>query len=94
MSTMTKAAFIAAVAAEAGLSKGDVSSVYNAIESVTRKALKEGQAVPVAGVGKVAPVDKPARTARNPATGEAVEIPAKTVPKVTVGKALKDHVAE
>lgn len=35
---------------------------------------------------------KDGHTARNPRTGEIVEIPAKRVPKVKVGKAFKDAV--
>jgi DNA-binding protein HU-beta len=34
--------------------------------------------------------DRAARTGRNPATGEAITIPAKTVVKARVAKALKD----
>jgi len=50
---------------------------------------KEGE-VPLAGLGKFKVSKRQARTGRNPATGEAIQIPAKTVVKFTVAKALKD----
>ena len=45
------------------------------------------------GIGKLKPLQKAARTGRNPATGEEIEIPAKTAVKFAAAKALKDAVA-
>lgn len=45
------------------------------------------------GIGKLKTVAKPARTGRNPATGEEIEIAAKTAVKFVAAKALKDAVA-
>ena len=44
------------------------------------------------GLGKLVLVNRKARMGRNPATGEAIKIPAKTVVRFTVAKALKDLV--
>jgi DNA-binding protein HU-beta len=44
------------------------------------------------GLGKLVLVKQKARTGRNPATGEAIKIPAKTVLKFRIAKAAKDSV--
>ncbi len=46
----------------------------------------------IPGVGKLVKQQRKARTGRNPATGEAIKIPAKTVMKFRVAKAAKDAV--
>ena len=48
--------------------------------------------VSIAGFGVFETVDRPARDGRNPQTGAAVNIPARTVPKFSAGKGLKDAV--
>jgi DNA-binding protein HU-beta len=47
----------------------------------------------ITGWGKFVSKDKPARKARNPKTGEEIDVPAKTVVKFTVGSKLKAAVA-
>ena len=44
------------------------------------------------GIGRLVRVDRKARTGRNPATGEAIKIPAKKVVKFRVAKAAKDSI--
>ena len=44
------------------------------------------------GIGRLVRVDRKARTGRNPATGEAIKIPAKKVVKFRVAKAAKDAI--
>ena len=56
------------------------------------EALAEGQVVRVAGFGTFVAKNRPARAGRNPRTGEAVSIPASTVPSFKVAKALRDAV--
>jgi DNA-binding protein HU-beta len=50
---------------------------------------KEGE-VPLAGLGKFRVSKRAARTGRNPATGEAIQIAAKTVVKFAIAKQLKE----
>ena len=45
------------------------------------------------GIGRLVRVDRKARMGRNPATGEAIKIPAKKVVKFRVAKAVKDTIA-
>ena len=46
----------------------------------------------VPGLGRLVRVDRKARMGRNPATGEAIKIPAKKVVKFRVAKAAKDAI--
>jgi DNA-binding protein HU-beta len=44
------------------------------------------------GIGKVKLVKRPARTCRNPATGEMIKVKAKKVAKIVACKSLKDAI--
>lgn len=89
---MKQSEFLAAVAAAAGFSQVDTAKVIDAFTAVTATALSEGKDVGLAGFGKFAPSDCAARTGRNPQTGEAIQIPAKTVVTFKPAKALADKV--
>ncbi len=89
---MNKAAIAEAIAEKIGCSKADAErATETVIESVTN-SLKEGNEVSIAGLGIFSVKDRAARTARNPRTGEPVEVPAMRVPKFRAAKALKDAV--
>lgn len=75
------------------LKKTDIMSVLKLQGDVAQAALAGGDEVTLHGLGKLKPVARPARTGRNPATGEEIDIPAKTAVKFTAAKALKDAVA-
>jgi DNA-binding protein HU-beta len=60
-------------------------------EMAIRETKKNGMFV-IPGVGRLVRVDRKARTGRNPATGEAIKIPAKKVVKFRVAKAVKDAI--
>ena len=87
---MTQAQFFQAVAEGAQLSKVQVRAVFQAVEDVVTKRLKAEGKIPLGGLGAVKLVDRKARMGRNPATGEAIKIPARTAIKLTPAKALKD----
>jgi nucleoid DNA-binding protein len=64
--------------------------VVDALGAVITEQLKErGEAV-LPGLGRIKVSHCAARTARNPATGATVEVPAKARPKFSPSKALKD----
>lgn len=75
------------------VSKTDVASLLDALGDVATDILKAGDDVPLPGLGKLVVKSKAARIARNPKTGEAVQVPAKRVPDFTPAKALKDAIA-
>lgn len=97
----TKSQIIGTIAEETGLSKKDVSSVFNSLGDLTERHLKKRGSgeitIPDTGL-KVRRVKKPARKARmgrNPFTGEEIKIaakPASTGVRVTALKALKEKV--
>jgi DNA-binding protein HU-beta len=60
-------------------------------ELAIKETKKSGVAV-LPGIGRLVRVDRKARIGRNPATGEAIKIPAKKVVKFRVAKAVKDSI--
>ncbi len=60
-------------------------------EMAIRETKKNGMFI-IPGVGRLVRVERKARTGRNPATGEAIKIPAKKVVKFRVAKAVKDAI--
>ena len=89
---MTQAQFFAAVAEAAQVSKVQAKAVFEAVEAVVHKSLKAEKKIPLGGLGAVKLVERKARIGRNPATGEAIKIPAKKVVKFRVAKAVKDAI--
>lgn len=63
-----------------------VVAVFEAVSA----AYLAGKAVNIKDFGKIEIKHRPERTGRNPKTGDAIVIPAKTVPKFTFAKALKE----
>ena len=89
---MNKADIINKVHEQLGGTKTDAErSVETVINSIV-DSLKEGQEVSIAGLGIFSAKMRNARTARNPRTGEAVQVPAMRVPKFRAAKALTDAV--
>jgi integration host factor subunit beta len=72
------------------LSKFDVNKVVEIVFDQISNALSTGKRVEIRGFGAFSVKHKPARTGRNPRTGEPVDIPAKTVPHFKAGKDLRD----
>ena len=89
---MTKDGLVEAVQKILGGSKAEaMRAVEGGFDSIT-KSLARGEAVNVTGFGKYRVVKRAARAGRNPRTGATVQIAAKTVPRFSAGKALKDAV--
>ena len=89
---MTKSALLAALAEKTNLSKKDVAGLVEAMVDMAYKEVKKSGVFVVPGLGKLVKVNRAARTGRNPATGESIQIPAKTVVKFRVAKAAKEAV--
>jgi DNA-binding protein HU-beta len=88
--SMTQAQFFTAVSEKAGISKAQAKAVFAAVEEVVMKSLKSAGKIPLGGLGAVKLQQRKARMGRNPATGEAIKIAAKTVVKIAPAKGLKD----
>ncbi len=89
---MNKTELIDAIAAKAGLSKKDAKGALEATVETITEALTKGDSVALIGFGTFSTAARAARTARVPGTGAEVQVPATTVAKFKVGKALKDAV--
>ena len=89
---MTKTELINTLAEQAQAEKKQAKIFLEALTAVVEKTIKKGGEVPMSGLGKFRVAKRKARMGRNPATGEAIKIPAKTVVKFTVAKNLKDLV--
>lgn len=66
--------------------------IVDAIIDSIVKTLKKGDEVSIAGLGIFSTKKRAARTARNPRTGESINVAAMNVPKFRAAKALKDAV--
>lgn len=89
---MNKAAFIAVVAEKAGLTQKQADAALDAILETITSELTKGEKVQLTGFGTFEVRERAARTGRNPATGETIEIAASKAPAFKAGKKLKDVV--
>lgn len=87
-----KAALVDEVHKVLGTSKADAERAVDTVIDNIVNTLKEGGEVSIAGLGIFATRQRAARTARNPKTGEPVQVPAMRVPKFRPAKGLKDAV--
>ena len=90
---MNKTDLCAAVAAKTGMTRKDAEAAVTAVIDVIGESLKDGEKVAIVGFGTFEVKDRPARKARNPRTGEEIEIAASKAPAFKAGKALKDIVS-
>lgn len=87
---MSKTDLVNYIAEETGLTKADVTRALEAgFEGIT-KGLKEEGKVTLTGFCTFTAKAKEAKVGRNPRTGEAVNIPAKTAVVIKAGAKLKD----
>jgi DNA-binding protein HU-beta len=92
MATINKTELTALIADKMGKSKADAKSALDAVLDTLTDELVKGNEVSLIGFANFKVVETQARTGRNPSTGAVLEIPAKKVVKVTLGKGLKDAV--
>lgn len=89
---MNKADLAEAVFNKIGGTKKASEDAVETVFSSIANALGKGEEVSVSGFGTFLAKKRAARTARNPRTGEAVNVPEMMVPKFRPGKGLKDAV--
>lgn len=87
---MTSSQIVATIAEKTGLKKADVNIVLDELADLAYSEAHTGFRVP--GIGKLVLVDRKARTARNPKTGEEVQVPARKALKFRIAKVCKDAV--
>ena len=87
---MNKTEMIEHIAQQADLSKASAGRALEAFIQGVQSALRKGDAVTLVGFGTFAVSTRPARTGRNPRTGEEIKIKKAKVAKFRAGTALKD----
>lgn len=85
---MNKGELVAAIAAKAEISKAAAAKGLDAAIDAIAEALKKGEAVQLVGFATLKVAEKAARQGINPATKQAITIPAKKVVKFKAGKEL------
>lgn len=86
---MNKSELVAAIAARTDQTQNDVDETIKAFFDVVAEAIGKGDKVTIPGWISFEQVDRAARQGRNPATGEAMQIPASKAAKVSAGSKLK-----
>lgn len=89
---MTKSQLAAHFAEKFGLSKKTANDILDEVAGVALAQTKKVGSFTIPGVGKLVKAQRKARKGRNPATGQEIKIPAKTVVKFRVAKACKDAI--
>jgi len=89
---MNKAALVDKVHAVLEGTKAEAERAVDTIFDSITASLKSGEEVSVAGFGIFEAKMRAARTARNPRTGETLQVPAMRTPKFRAAKALKEAV--
>ena len=89
---LKKEELVSAIAEETELKKSEVTRVLSSLQENITAALVEGKQVKLPGFVAFDPRESPARTMRNPSTGEPVEVAAKKVVKIRPLTALADTI--
>lgn len=89
---MSKSGVISHLADSSELSKKVIGSLLEELAGLATKECKTSGQFVIPGIGKAVKSNRKARMGRNPQTGEAIKIPAKTVVKFRLAKAFKDSV--
>jgi len=89
---MTKAQLVSLIADKASVTKATANGVLEIISGTAIAETKKNGQFIIPGIGKTVKSQRKARMGRNPQTGAAIKIPAKTVVKFRVAKAFKEAV--
>ena len=89
---LTKSQIISHFATKLEMTKATAAAFLDELSTIAASEAKKTGSFTIPGIGKVVKAHRKARTGRNPQTGAALKIPAKTVLKIRALKALKDAV--
>ena len=87
---MNKTDLVAAVAEDAQIDKDKAAAAVESSNQANSIRTARGQEVRLPGFGNFKVADRKATTARNPRTGETVDVPASKVAKFAPAKGLKE----
>jgi nucleoid DNA-binding protein len=91
---MTKADLVEEIANSTGLTKKDTALAVDHLIQAVKDALREGNHIEIRGFGTFKVKQRKARTARNPRTGDPVQLPPRKVAVFKVSKELKDRISQ
>jgi nucleoid DNA-binding protein len=89
MSNITKKYLVEEISNRTGLTQVDTKIVVESFLEAISKALSGGRNIEIRGFGRFKVKEKKARTARNPHTGESVQVEAGVKPVFEASKELK-----
>ncbi|MCG9875199.1 MAG: HU family DNA-binding protein [Leptospiraceae bacterium] len=89
---LKKSEMLSELSEASGMTKKQVSEFLEILTNLSYKETKKNGAFIFPGIGKLVLRKRPKRKGRNPATGEAIQIPAKTVVKFMLSKTCKDAI--
>ena len=89
---MTQTQLVKTLAAHGQVSNKVAKDILDGLASTAISEVKKNGVFVLPGIGRLVRQDRKARMGRNPATGEAIKIPAKKVVKFRVAKAAKDSI--
>ena len=92
-SGMTKTQLVRHMAEKTGLNIKTAAAFLEQLAETAVKETKKSGVFVIPGLGRLVKSNRKAREGRNPQTGEKIKIPAKTVVKFRVAKAVKDTIA-
>ncbi|MGH9542734.1 MAG: HU family DNA-binding protein [Terriglobales bacterium] len=90
---LTKTQLVRQMAEANDISNKQSAQYLDALAALAVKETKRSGQFTLPGLGKLVKQQRKARLGRNPQTGETIKIPAKTVVKFRVAKAVKDSIA-
>ena len=89
---MTKSETLQALADKLGKTRKEAGEFMDTLVNLAVAETKKNGEFTIPGLGKLQKKHRDARQGRNPATGETIQIPAKTVLKFRVAKQAKDSI--
>ena len=89
---MGKTALFSHFAEKFDIKRAQAREFFDELQQLSESELKRSGEFVLPGMVKLVRQDRKARMGRNPATGEQIQIPAKTVVKARIAKQLKDAV--
>ncbi len=90
--TLTKSQIVSHFAKKFDLSKKTAATIVEEVAALAVAETKKAGAFVIPGIGKLVLSKRKARMGFNPATGEQIKIPAKTVVKMRLAKACKEAI--
>src|SRR5438270_3515308 len=89
---MTQTAIVRELAETTGINNRVAKQFMESLAELAVRETKKNGVFVLPGIGRLVRADRKARVGRNPATGEAINIPAKKVVKFRVAKAAKEAI--